>query len=200
MADPYRYWEDMRRHPRGHRHGPGHGHGPRGDAWAEFWSEWWRGPAPRAERGVVRYLILDAIRTQPRHGYEIIQAIVDRTNGSYRPSPGVIYPTLQMLEEMRLAKTVEKDDRKVYEITEAGKKELSEHTEEVEDFYDGHEDASWDDRAEDVKHVMKRVGQVIKAFRRGARRGHLGPAKMRKLVSILDETLEKLDTLLTEDE
>jgi DNA-binding PadR family transcriptional regulator len=170
----------------------------RGDAWAEFWSEWWRGPAPRAERGVVRYLILDSLRAQPRHGYEIIQAIVDRSRGAYRPSPGVIYPTLQMLEEMRLARTVEQGDRKVYELTDAGRAELAEHDEEVADFYAGQDDAE-DLPAEEVAHVMKRIGLLIKAFKRGSRRGRLGPTRIRKIVAILDETLDKLHALLDED-
>ena len=108
-----------------------------GDAWAEFWADWWRGPAPRPERGVVRYLILDAIRTQPRHGYEIIQAIGDKSHGAYRPSPGVVYPTLQMLEEMQHARTTEQEERKAYAITEKGEADLKEHEDEVADFYRG---------------------------------------------------------------
>src|SRR5579871_1914687 len=90
--------------------------GMRGDAWSGMWAEWWRGPTPRADRGLVRYLVLDAIAQQPRHGYEIIQVIGEKSGGAYRPSPGVVYPTLQMLEELGHARTVEKDDRKVYTI------------------------------------------------------------------------------------
>src|SRR4051794_6060728 len=83
------------------RGGPG---GP--EAWAGMWNEWFRGPAPRAERGTVRWLVLDAIASQPRHGYEIIQAIGDKSGGAYKPSPGVVYPTLQMLEELGHAHTI----------------------------------------------------------------------------------------------
>ena len=54
---------------------------PGSDAVAGMWSEWWRSPPPRAERGVVRWLVLDAIATQPRHGYEIIQAIGEKSGG-----------------------------------------------------------------------------------------------------------------------
>jgi DNA-binding PadR family transcriptional regulator len=147
----------------------------------------------------VRYLILDAIRTQPRHGYEIIQAISDKSHGSYRPSPGVVYPTLQMLEEMQLARTTEQGERKAYAITEAGEAELKEHEDEVADFYGGHEPGSWDTPAEDVARVMKRVGQLIKAFKRGAQRGYLGPGKMRKMLAILDDALNKLNDLLDDE-
>src|SRR5271170_842301 len=85
--------------------------GPGRDAWAEMFSEWWRGPAPRCERGFVRWLVLDAIAAQPRHGYEIIQAIAEKSRGSYRPSPGVVYPTLQMLEDVGHARPVAQGDR-----------------------------------------------------------------------------------------
>src|ERR1700761_8265820 len=103
-------------------HGPwnrdwAHGmHGRRRDPWGEFgtgaWGEWWRGPAPRAERGVMRWIVLDSIGAQARHGYEIIQSIEERSGGGYRPSPGVIYPTLQMLEELGHARVVNRGDRK----------------------------------------------------------------------------------------
>jgi DNA-binding PadR family transcriptional regulator len=147
----------------------------------------------------VRYLILDAIRAQPRHGYEIIQAIVEKSHGAYRPSPGVVYPTLQMLEEMQLARAVPQEDRKAYALTEQGEAELKQHDEEVSDFYEGHEGSAWETPAEDVARVMKRVGQLIKAFKRGAQRGYLGPGKMRKMLSILDEALDRLNELLDDD-
>src|SRR5262245_1399993 len=68
---------------------------------------------PRAERGEVRLLILDALSDKGRHGYDVIQTIGERSGGTYRPSPGTIYPTLQMLEEMGHVRVVEQDGRKV---------------------------------------------------------------------------------------
>src|ERR1044071_5710680 len=69
-------------------------------------------PPPRAERGEIRFLVLDAIKERARHGYEVIQHIEERAGGSYRPSPGVIYPTLQLLEELGHARVVDQDGRK----------------------------------------------------------------------------------------
>src|SRR5262245_7948062 len=74
-------------------------------------------PGPRAERGGVKYLVLDAVADGPRHGYEIMQVMEERSKGAYRPSPGVIYPTLQLLDETGLLRSSEKDGRKIYEIT-----------------------------------------------------------------------------------
>src|SRR5271165_3018998 len=171
------------------------------DAWAGVWNEWWRGPAPRAQRGAVRWLVLDAIAAQPRHGYEIIQAIGEKSGGAYRPSPGVVYPTLQMLEELGHARTASRDERKVYEITDAGRSELQAHTEEVAEFYDAQPDgAPWEDYAEDLAYVMKRVGRLVRVFKRSVHRGSMRPTTMRKVRKVLDEALGKLEELLTQEE
>jgi DNA-binding PadR family transcriptional regulator len=179
---------------------PGRPPGTRSDAWSEMWAEWWRGPAPRADRGLVRYLVLDAIGSEARHGYEIIQVIGDKSGGAYRPSPGVIYPTLQMLEELGHARTIEQNERKVYAITEAGQRELRDHAAEVAEFYDGYGYTQWERHADDVATVMKRIGRVIRLFKVAMRRGELRPATLRKMQTILDEALQKLEQILSRDE
>lgn len=175
------------------------GSGARGDAWSEMWAEWWRGPTPRADRGLVRYLVLDAIAKQPRHGYEIIQVIGERSGGAYRPSPGVVYPTLQMLEELGHARTVAKDERKVYTITEDGRRDLEEHVMEVADFYEGNSGTGWDDHADEVANLMKRVGHIMRLFKHAMRRGTVRPSTTRKMYTILDEALRKLEELLRQE-
>jgi DNA-binding PadR family transcriptional regulator len=173
------------------------GRGPGGDMWAEMWNEWWRGPAPRAERGTVRWLVLDAIATQARHGYEIIQSISDKSGAKYKPSPGVVYPTLQMLEELGHARTIPRDDRKVYEITDDGRRELAAHQDEVAEFYEGQADSGWENQADEVLDVMKRVKRVAHLFKRSVHRGGMRPTTMRKARRILDEALQKLEELLS---
>src|SRR3569623_1684378 len=106
--------------------GPGGPFGGRGE-WQELFGE----RPPRAERGGVRYLVLDAVNEQPRRGYEIMAAIAERANGRYKPSPGVVYPTLQLLEELGHVKVAERDEKKVYAITAAGKADLAEHAEAI---------------------------------------------------------------------
>ena len=68
----------------------------------------------RFDQGELRLLVLSLIAEQPRHGYDVIRAIEAQFGGEYSPSPGVIYPTLTLLEEMGLAS-----------VTEAGRAELS---------------------------------------------------------------------------
>jgi DNA-binding PadR family transcriptional regulator len=159
-------------------------------------SDFFGGPPPRADRGVVRYLVLDAIARQPRHGYEIIQAIEERSSGTYRPSPGVVYPTLQMLEEMGHAKLEETEARKVYAITAEGKQDLKAHSDEVEDFYADAGEGSWEDFADELRDLTHRVGKMFKSIGRSARRGRLTPSTMKKLRVVLDEAIVKIEAII----
>jgi DNA-binding PadR family transcriptional regulator len=99
------------------RRGPGGHHHP-GDA---FFVEGRR----RMRRGEIRTAVLLVLDEQPRHGYEIIQALEERTGGAWRPSAGSIYPTLQLLEDEALARSSEREGKRVYELTEAGHAEAA---------------------------------------------------------------------------
>jgi DNA-binding PadR family transcriptional regulator len=79
------------------------------------------------EHGDLRFVILDLIAAKPRHGYEIIKAIEEQVAGAYSPSPGVVYPTLTMLEELGYASVVEEAGRKQYTLTPAGQAFLDEN-------------------------------------------------------------------------
>jgi DNA-binding PadR family transcriptional regulator len=72
------------------------------------------------QKGDLKYVILSLIKDKPRYGYEVIKALEEKSHGFYAPSPGVVYPTLQMLEEMGYAGSTERDGKKVYTITEEG--------------------------------------------------------------------------------
>lgn len=76
------------------------------------------------QRGDFKYVVLQCIKDKPSYGYEIIQALRERFYNFYIPSPGSVYPTLQMLEEMGYATSSEKDGKKIYAITEEGRKYL----------------------------------------------------------------------------
>ncbi len=109
----HRHWGDAPAHeffiPRAfwRRFGPG---GPRG---------------PRMfGRGDMKYALLNVLAERPMHGYELIRAFEERSGGVYVPSPGVIYPTLQLLEDQGWVTSETKDGKKTYTITEAGQAAL----------------------------------------------------------------------------
>ena len=81
--------------------------------------------------GDMRWLVLDMIHAQPRHGYDIIKAIRSALDGRYSPSSGLIYPMLSVLETSGLIARADVGSRKVYSVTEQGAGELAVHTETI---------------------------------------------------------------------
>jgi DNA-binding PadR family transcriptional regulator len=184
-------FEMGRRHGWGGRHAWG-GHRGRGRDFG-FFASIFGEPGPRAERGGVKYLVLDAVAEAPRHGYEIMQVIEERSKGAYRPSPGVIYPTLQLLEEMGLVTATDRDGRKTYQITDAGRAELEANRDTVRDFYGQQDESPWEVYADELGDFTRRLVDLAKMVRRAARHGRLNAAAVRKLRKILDEAMAKVE-------
>lgn len=85
------------------------------------------------QKGDFKYLILDLLKDKPHYGYEIIRALEERFHGFYAPSPGIVYPTLQMLEEMGYVTASQQDGKRTYTITDTGRKFLAEREKVAED-------------------------------------------------------------------
>ena len=79
--------------------------------------------APRMGRGDVRAAVLTLLAEKPMHGYQIISEIAERSGGTWKPSAGSVYPTLQLLADEGLISAEEADGRKTYSLTEAGRAE-----------------------------------------------------------------------------
>ncbi len=101
------------------RRGMAHGHGHQG-----------RGRG-RMRRGDIRTAVLAVLNEEPGHGYDVIQRLEDKTDGSWRPSPGSVYPMLQLLADEGLARSVERDGKRVYELTDAGRAETQQRIEDA---------------------------------------------------------------------
>jgi DNA-binding PadR family transcriptional regulator len=96
----------------------------------------WRG-GRMFEQGDLRYVVLRLLEEKPRHGYEIIKALEERFGGAYAPSPGAVYPILQLLEDLGYARIVPGDEgKKVYEITDAGRAHLAENQSTVDNVFE----------------------------------------------------------------
>jgi DNA-binding PadR family transcriptional regulator len=89
------------------------------------------------EQGDLRWVVLRLVSDQPRHGYELIKAIEDLVGGGYSPSPGVIYPTLTLLEELGYVSVAPAEGgRKLFTITEVGTEQLAAHRASVEALFE----------------------------------------------------------------
>ncbi|MGY2901858.1 PadR family transcriptional regulator [Bradyrhizobium sp. URHC0002] len=116
--------------PRGGRFGRGEG----GRGWSEDDQGFGRGGGRRRmfDGGELRLVLLKLIADKPRHGYDLIRAIEERTGGAYAPSPGIVYPTLTMLSEMGLIdEQLAEGARKLFAVTPEGTAHLAEHHAEV---------------------------------------------------------------------
>ena len=122
--------------------------GPRGRRGGGPW-EWfgagpgggWQGGGPGRGRmfghGDLKFVVLSLLAEKPRHGYEIIRDLEDRFGGTYSPSPGTVYPTLSLLEDLGYARATAEDgsSRKVFEITDEGRAYLEENRTVVDDIF-----------------------------------------------------------------
>jgi DNA-binding PadR family transcriptional regulator len=116
-------------HPHGQREGRGGRSRPGGRA---------RG---RAQRGDVRTAILLLLTDQPMHGYQIMQAMSDRTGGAWHPSPGAIYPTIAQLEDEGLVTTNEEGGRRLVTLTDKGRADVEERSARLGDPFADFADA-----------------------------------------------------------
>jgi DNA-binding PadR family transcriptional regulator len=101
---------------------------------AERGAEWgggaWRGGHRRMRRGDIRTALLVALGDGPAHGYELISRLEEKSGGTWRPSPGSVYPTLQLFEDEGLVKAEERDGKRVYALTDAGRTEAAARVEQ----------------------------------------------------------------------
>jgi DNA-binding PadR family transcriptional regulator len=123
--------------PAGERHGP---HGRRGREGRRSGGPAGRGRG-RVRRGDVRTAILLLLADEPMHGYQVMQAMSDRTGGAWRPSPGAVYPTIAQLEDEGLVTTRDEGGRRLVTLTSDGQAYLEERSARLgdpfADFADG---------------------------------------------------------------
>ena len=144
-----------------------------------------------ARRGDMRPIVLGVLKHRPMHGYEIIRHLEEQSHGMWRPSPGSIYPTLQLLEEEDLVSVKNVGGKKVYELTEKGSQEAEE----------GFEGGPWmhHDRA-DLKKLMplrRATADLIRTQRRVVRHAlkHKDYAVITRVIEVLGEAKTKLEAV-----
>ncbi|MDO7883456.1 PadR family transcriptional regulator [Salinibacterium soli] len=152
--------------------------------------------APRASsrmgRGDIRTAILAALAVEPMHGYQIIQAIEARTHGAWKPSPGSIYPTLQLLADEGLVTAEQVGERKVYSLTEAGRAA-------AEEIASGPLPGQRREHpgAERLTALPKAGAKLAQAAAQVAHSGT--PEQTERAVEVIDEARRKLYAILAED-
>jgi DNA-binding PadR family transcriptional regulator len=151
-------------------------------------------------RGDLKYVILDLLKDQPRHGYDIIRALEGRSGGMYRPSPGSVYPTLQMLEDLGYVEATQQEGKKVYAITDAGRQFLAEQGDVLDDLR-SRVAGAWGDftgtaSSPELSELMHELGDLARVlFRLGSRGVLRDREKLRQLRAILQRARADIEAL-----
>ncbi len=165
--------------------------GPRG-----WWPGQQPGPSrgPKAGRGDVRAAILALLREGPRNGYQIMSEVEERSGGAWRPSPGAVYPALQLLADEGLIAGEESGGRRTFSLTEAGRRHIEDDPEAAR--------PAWEAMAQDEP------GEMPGLFAQAARLGgsivqlaHAGtPEQIRAAERLLEQTRRQMYQILASDE
>ncbi|MEV7086331.1 PadR family transcriptional regulator [Streptomyces sp. NPDC093085] len=204
-------------HEHDHEHGPGRFGGPGRAGWGEFerlrgafgpfgppfggpggpfgGGGRGRGGGPgrgRARRGDVRASILALLKDRPMHGYEMIQEIGERSGGAWRPSPGSVYPTLQLLEDEGLIVSESEGGKKLFTLTEAGVAEA-----------DSGPEAPWEEAGrgidwESMNEIRQAGFGLMEAFGQVWKTGT--PDQRAKALAVINESRKKLYLILADDD
>ncbi|REE96406.1 PadR family transcriptional regulator [Thermomonospora umbrina] len=155
--------------------GHGRGHGGRGR---------------RMKRGNVRAAMLALLAERPMHGYEMIQELEGRTGGVWRPSPGSVYPTLQLLEDEGLVTSREQGGKRLFALTDTGREEAATHPV-----------APWEEVAEqagdETLHAREAVGRMMGALQQVMVAG--SEEQRARALDIVNDTRRRLYGILADD-
>ena len=145
------------------------------------------------ESGEVKFVILRLLKEKPRHGYEIIKALEEKLGGCYTPSPGTVYPTLQMLEDQGYVRVAEEGGKKVYHITPEGEALLESNKDAIEDIVDRVRDTVQDFAGGSMGELHQAFARVASiTYKRAWRWGGSHPAVPR-ITEILRRTADEIE-------
>ncbi|MEV5609955.1 PadR family transcriptional regulator [Streptomyces sp. NPDC052225] len=167
--------------------GPGGGPGPWGGR-----GRGGGGPRGRARRGDVRASILALLKDRSMHGYEMIQEIAERSGGAWKPSPGSVYPTLQLLEDEGLIVSASEAGKKLFSLTDAGRTAADEGP-----------DAPWEEAGRGVDwEAMNEIRQagfgLMEAFGQVWKTG--SKEQRDKALSVITDARKKLYLILADED
>lgn len=146
------------------------------------------------ESGELRLVLLKLIADEPRHGYDLIRAIEELTGGEYAPSPGVVYPTLTLLQDMGLIDEAPgKGPRKPFQITDEGRSHLEERAEEVEALFDRLRDLAPREGSAAGPAIGRAVKNLMTALSHRIGRDGLNEELLHEIAAILDEAAQRVE-------
>ncbi len=162
------------------------------DAMDQLRGQFERKAGPRMGRGDVRAAVIALLAEKPMHGYQIIREIEERSAGSWKPSPGSVYPTLQLLADEGLIEFEESDGRKTYSLTEAGRAVADAAADRS---------APWESQGDSHRGSRSALPKAgIDLAQAAAQVGRSGtPAQVEEAIAVLADARRKLYLILAQD-
>ena len=160
--------------------------GPRGGRFGGGRGGW--GGGRRMPRGAIRTAILVALRDEPGHGYEVMRRLEEMSGGLWRPSPGSVYPHLQMLEDEGLVRSADVDGSRTFTLTETGRAEAAKAK------------LPWQEGSEsddEVRTLRLGMGQLMSAAKQLAGAGEKD--QVERGIGVIQKARKELYQILAED-
>jgi DNA-binding PadR family transcriptional regulator len=175
-------------------------------AWGPFLFDFGDGPEGPSRRGrrsrrmfeagelQLLLLFLIADKGKPRHGYDLIRSVEELTGGEYAPSPGVVYPTLTLLQDMGfIEESAAEGSRRAYQVTDSGKAHLDENADEVAELFDRLTSLGGDRTSNPGPVLGRAVKNIMTALRHRIGRDGLDEELLHEIAAILDEAAQRIE-------
>jgi DNA-binding PadR family transcriptional regulator len=194
MFENLRVWH-REHHRQEHEGRHRHRHGGFDDRWEHFGHGFGRGGRERMfDNGHLRLVILQLIADKPSYGYELIKAIEERLAGSYAPSPGVVYPTLTLLEEEGYAMVSSTDgNKRLYAATDEGKKYLKDNQVMLKAIFGRIEQAGKAFGRGRSPQIQRAMMNLMFAMKMRVKRGDLSQEQVGKIAQAIDAAARAID-------
>ena len=148
------------------------------------------------DSGELRLVLLKLIADEPRHGYELIKSVEDLTSGGYAPSPGVIYPTLTMLDEIGYVSGEDAGEgRRRFTVTEEGKAHLAENGEQIDKLFGRLATMGEKHQRTDSMPVRRAMSNLKVALQDRLGRGETSDETLLQVAALIDEAAQKIERL-----
>jgi DNA-binding PadR family transcriptional regulator len=153
-----------------------------------------RGRRRMFESGELRLVLLKLIADEPRHGYDLIRAIEELTGGEYAPSPGIVYPTLTLLQDMGyIEEAAGEGARKPFQATDEGRKHLEQNAADVEELFERLEETGSHRRRGHRPEIGRAIGNLMTALKNRIAHEGWNDTLLNEVVDILDEAAQRIE-------
>jgi DNA-binding PadR family transcriptional regulator len=148
-------------------------------------------------KGDIKYVILNILKSGPSHGYEIIQSMEQGFHGVYSPSAGSVYPTLQLLEDLGYVVSSERDGKKVYTITEEGKRFLEESEPIITRIKSHMRDWREESDRDEMRNIFHELSKITRLVSRLSRRSD--KKRLEKIADIIAHACRHIEQVIDEE-